>query len=91
MLEFLILLPNLTAQFMITLDKAYYSNVIFSVGNLVLIFHNYQIHDVQMYYFMLLEVMSVAGIILHVYRKKKEAKNAIDTKAMVDTKSGVDA
>jgi hypothetical protein len=84
MLEFLILLPNLTAQFMITLDKAYYSNVIFSVGNLILIFHNYQIHDVQMYYFVLLEVMSVAGILLHMYRKRQDSKVAIDTKAVVE-------
>ena len=71
MLEFLLLIPNLTAQFMVTIDKAYHSNLIFSVGNLILIYHNYQIQDVQMYYFILLEVMSVSGVILHLYKTKK--------------------
>jgi hypothetical protein len=73
MLEFLLLIPNLTAQFMVTLDKAYHSNVIFSIGNLILIYHNYQIHDVQMYYFIMLEVMSVSGVILYLYKQKKSS------------------
>ena len=72
MFEFLLLLPNLTAQFMVTLDRAFYSNIIFSIGNLILIYHNYQIHDVQMYYFIMLEIMSVSGVVLYMYRKKKE-------------------
>ena len=76
MFEFLLLIPNLTAQFMITLDKAYYSNLIFSIGNLILIYHNYQIHDVQMYYFIMLEIMSVSGVILYLYKQKKNTRAA---------------
>ena len=81
MFEFLILLPNLTAQFMITLDKAFHSNVLFCIGNLIMIYHNYQIHDVQMYYFVLLEIMAVSGVLLHLYRHRKDKHMETDCAA----------
>jgi hypothetical protein len=81
MLEFLILIPNLTAQFMVTLDKAFHSNVLFCLGNLIMIYHNYQIGDVQIWYFILLEVMSVLGVALHIHRsrKKKIEESKVDS------------
>jgi len=76
MLELLIILPNLTAQLMCSLNKAFYSNLIYSFGYLLFIYHNLKIGDpTQLKYFVILEAMAVGGVIIHLI-KIRSSKDA---------------
>lgn len=66
MLEFLIPIPNILAQFACMIDQAYYANILYSVGYLPFMYRNYKRGDkFQLCYFSFLWVMSIFGIILH--------------------------
>lgn len=72
MIELLIILPNLIAQLFCSMNKAYYSNVIYSFGYLLFIHHNLKIGDTtQLQYFSILEVMAVSGVIGYLWKNKK--------------------
>lgn len=66
MLEFLIPIPNILAQFACMVDQAYYANILYSVGYLPFMHRNYKRGDrVQLYYFSFLWAMSICGVILY--------------------------
>jgi hypothetical protein len=62
------IIPNLIAQLLVTLNQAFYANIAFVFGNLIMIWHNYKIKDKgQILYFSVLEVLAILGIILYVF------------------------
>jgi len=69
MIELLKLAPNLLAQLMCSLNKAFYSNLIYSFGYLIFIQHNIQIQDsFQLRYFLIMEFMAVGGVVWHLWK-----------------------
>lgn len=78
MLEFLIPIPNILAQFACMVDQAYYANILYSVGYLLFIYHNIKIGDTtQFYYFSILEVMALGGVVLYLWKHRKHAKKQV--------------
>jgi len=72
MIELLIIIPNILAQLMCSLNKAFYSNLIYSFGYLLFIWHNIQIHDqTQLNYFIFMEFMAVSGVLWYIWKSKK--------------------
>lgn len=66
MLEFLILAPNICATYFLMKEDAYKSNLLYFIGYILMILYNLRIHDsLQTFYFSLLWIMTVAGIIHH--------------------------
>lgn len=79
MLELLKLTPNLLAQLMSSLEKAFYSNLIYSFGYLIFIHHNIQIQDsFQLNYFLIMEFLAVGGVISHLWKTRKLRKQGVD-------------
>lgn len=59
---------------MCSLNKAFYSNLIYSFGYLLFIYHNIKIGDTtQFYYFSILEVMALGGVVLYLLKSRKHA------------------
>jgi hypothetical protein len=53
------------------LNKPFYSNLIYCIGYPILIWHNMVIGDpTQMNYFILLEIISIIGVIYYIYSCK---------------------
>lgn len=68
----LLAIPNILAQFMSSLNKAFYANLIYSIGYIPFIWHNIKIGDpFQIKYFSLLEVLAVSGVIWHLWKNRK--------------------
>ena len=66
MLELLIPLPNVLAQFACMVDQAYYANLLYSVGYLPFMHRNYKRGDrFQLGYFTFLWVMALVGVVMH--------------------------
>ena len=77
MLELLIVLPNIIAQLACTMNKAFYSNLFYSVGYLFFIWHNIKIGDpIQTGYFTFMEFAAVSGVIWYLWKNKKVTKNS---------------
>jgi len=66
MLELLITLPNILAQFACMVNKAFYANLIYCVGYIPFIYRNHKRGDnIQKWYFIFLWVMSICGVVLY--------------------------
>ena len=75
MIELLKLLPNLSAQLMSSIEKPFYSNIIYSFGYLIFIHHNIKIQDsFQLKYFLIMESIAVGGVCYHLYKYVKNKK-----------------
>lgn len=67
-----LIIPNLIAGYMCMKNKAYQANLIYSFGYLLFIYHNFKIGDTsQLVYFSILEVMSVIGVMLYYWKKRR--------------------
>ena len=66
MIELLLQLPNICAQFACMVDQAYYANLLYTVGYLPFIHRNYKKGDMfHLRYFAFLWTMSIAGVVMH--------------------------
>jgi hypothetical protein len=64
MIEFLIPLPNILAQFAITCNQAYYANLLYCIGYPPFMYRNWKRGDnLQLGYFSLLWVLSALGVV----------------------------
>jgi hypothetical protein len=73
MFELLIIIPNFIAQLACSMNKAYYSNLIYSFGYLLFIWHNIKIGDnPQLFYFSVMEIMAVSGVIWYIWKNKSD-------------------
>jgi len=69
MLEYLILLPNITAGISTMLNNAFLANLIYCFGYIPFIVRNFRSGDrTQMIYFLIMEVMAVIGVLLVVLK-----------------------
>lgn len=66
MLELLITIPNILAQFACMINQAYYANLIYCFGYPLFMWRNFKQKDrVQLYYFSFLWVMSICGVLMY--------------------------
>lgn len=73
-----IIIPNLIAVYMVMINRAFYANVIYCFGYLLFVWCNYTIGDnTQLFYFTILEIMSIIGVCYYFYITKK--RNGKDT------------
>ena len=71
LIDILFILPNIAATLYLVKEKAYQANLLYFIGYILMIIHNYQSGDTpQIIYFSLLEVLSIAAI----YNHKKAVK-----------------
>lgn len=71
MFEFLILAPNICATYFLMKEDAFKSNLLYFIGYILMIYYNLKINDpLQIFYFSLLWIMTVAGILHHVKNSK---------------------
>jgi hypothetical protein len=64
--DILFILPNIAATLYLVKEKAYQANLLYFVGYILMIAHNYQNGDTtQIIYFSLLEVLTIVAIYNH--------------------------
>jgi hypothetical protein len=67
MIELLIPLPNILAQFAITCNQAYYANLLYCIGYPPFMYRNWKRGDkIQFGYFSFLWVLSILGVFMYV-------------------------
>ena len=65
-ISLLVIVPNLLATVYLTKEKAYQANLLYLIGYLLMIAHNYNGGDtVQLIYFVILEIMTIYAVIKH--------------------------
>lgn len=68
-----IIVPSVIGTAMVMLDKSFYANLLYCVGNLLLLYHNLQNGDMsQVILFGIYEIMSVIGVILYLHDRQSK-------------------
>ena len=66
----MIILPNIVATYFLMKDDAFKGNLLYFIGYILMIIHNYQNGDlVQTFYFTLVWIMTIIGIRKHLKTK----------------------